>query len=78
MWWVVYRRFTRLQFVIIEAGSLAQARDTVSALGLDDGATFQEGHELDGSRSKRVPKAVIGRVLNRRKAEAVLRKLEET
>jgi hypothetical protein len=77
MWWLTYRRFTRLQVIIIRAGSLVQARMAVSVLGLDEGATYQEGHELDGPRAKRVPKAVVGKVLNRRKAEAVLRKLEE-
>jgi len=73
---MTYRRFTRLQVIIIQAGSLVQARMAVSVLGLDEGATFQVGHELDAPRSKRVPKSAIGKVLSRREAEAVLRKLK--
>jgi hypothetical protein len=77
MRWLTYRRFTRLQVIIVKAGSLVQARMAVSVLGLDEGATYQEGHELDGPRTKRVPKDAIGKVLSRRHAEAVLRKLEK-
>jgi hypothetical protein len=73
MWWLTYRHFTRLQVIIIQAGSLVQAPTAVSVLRLDDGATFQEGHELDAVRVKRVSKAAL---LSRRAAEAVLKKLE--
>jgi hypothetical protein len=76
MWWLVYRHFARIQFVIIEAESLVQARMAASGLGLDAGGTFQEGHEIRAPRSKRVPKELIGKVLNREEAAAVLRTME--
>ena len=37
---------------------------------------FQEGHELDTKTAKKVPKGMIGRVLSRQEAAALLRKLE--
>jgi hypothetical protein len=37
---------------------------------------FQESHELDDKTAKRVPKAMIGRVLFRKEATALLTKLE--
>jgi hypothetical protein len=36
---------------------------------------FQEGHELDDKTAKKVPKAMIGRVLSCKEATALLRKL---
>jgi hypothetical protein len=72
MWWLVYRRPTQLQFAIIEAGSLV--RGAHGGVGPRDrqGRYVPRGHKIDGPRSKRVPKAVVGKVLNRREAEAVL------
>jgi hypothetical protein len=36
---------------------------------------FQEGHKLDDKTAKKVPKRLIGRVLSRKEATALLRKL---
>jgi hypothetical protein len=36
---------------------------------------FQEGHELDAKIAKKVPKAQIGKPLNRRQATALLKRL---
>jgi hypothetical protein len=36
---------------------------------------FQEGHELDDKTAKKVPKDMIGRLLSRKEATALLRKL---
>ena len=64
MWWLTYRKFTQPQVVILKASSLIQAR--VSMSGLDNGMTFQEGHELDAARAKRVPKGYLAKMLGRR------------
>jgi hypothetical protein len=73
MWWLTYRKFTQPQVVILKASSLIQARMIVSMAGLDNGMTFQEGHELDGVRAKRVPKGYLAKMLGRREAELLLR-----
>jgi hypothetical protein len=76
MWWLTYRRRKLIEVTIIAAASMVHARMLVAVAGLDKGAKFQEGHELDAPREKRVPKECIGRMLSGRQAEAVLRKLE--
>jgi hypothetical protein len=76
MWWLTYRKFTKTQVVILQASSLIHARTIVSKSELDEGMTFQEGHELDAGRAKRVPEEYISKMLGRREAEALLRKME--
>jgi hypothetical protein len=73
MWWLTYRKFSEPQIVILKASSLIQARMIVSMAGLDEGMTFQEGHELDPARAKRVPKECLAKMLGRRQAESLLR-----
>lgn len=55
-WWLAYRRGTNTEVIIVKASALIQARMVVPLAGLDDGAEFQEGFELDPPRAKRVPK----------------------
>jgi len=66
MWWLTYRKFTEPQVVVLKVSSLIQARMIVSMSGLDNGMTFQEGHELDAARAKRVPKGYLAKMLGRR------------
>jgi hypothetical protein len=47
----------------------------VSVLGLDEHATFQEGHELDAPRAKRVPKSAV-RKCSQTAAEIVLTRFQ--
>lgn len=37
---------------------------------------FQEGHELDAKTARKVPKALIGKVLSHKEATTLLKKLE--
>ena len=76
MWWLTYWKFTKTQVVILKTSSLIQAREIVSMSGLDDGMTFQEGHELDAVRAKLVPAEYIAKMLGRRETEALLRKMD--
>jgi hypothetical protein len=76
MWWLNYLRDNRVQIVIVRAASLVQARMLASVSGLDADATFHEGRELDVPHAKRIPRECLGKVLSRREAEWVLKKLE--
>jgi hypothetical protein len=58
MWWLAYRRSGRIMVLLVKATSLAHARLLASISGLDTGTSFQEGHELDPPRARRVPQGV--------------------
>jgi hypothetical protein len=55
------------------AGHIIEAR--MRAMLANVPGEFQEGHELDDKTAKKVPKAMIGRVLSRKEATAILGKL---
>lgn len=75
MWWLAYRRDGQILVLLIRATSLVHARLLASVAELDAGTVFQEGHELDPPRARRVPKACVGKPMGRRAAEKLLRKL---
>jgi len=75
MWWLVYHRATKTEVIIVKASSLIQARMRASIAGLDEGASFHEGHELHTAMARRVPRDSIGKMLTSRQAQRVLTKL---
>jgi hypothetical protein len=65
------RFFSRASFQ--PAGDIITARMRAMLMGIE--GTFQEGHELDDKTAKRVPKAQIGKILSRKEATALLKRL---
>jgi hypothetical protein len=65
LFWLCYRRDTRLLgVVIIEAGELLEARMLAAIAGLDELADFSEGHELSAQHRAMVSANMIGRMLS--------------
>ena len=62
-----------ISVIIQPAGHIIEAR--MRAMLANVPGAFQEGHELDDKTAKKVPKGMIGRVLSRKEATALLRKL---
>lgn len=75
MWWLAYRRDGQILILLIRATSLMHARLLASVTELDAGTVFQEGHELDPPRARRVPKSYVGKPLGQHAASKLLRKL---
>lgn len=73
MWWLVFKNGKDLSVIIQPAGAIIAARMRALLAGVE--GEFQEGHELDAKTAKRVPKGMIGRVLSRKEATALLKKL---
>ncbi len=59
--------------VIQPAGNLVSARMRTALAGVT--GDFHEGYELDAKTAKKVPKALIGKVLSRGEATPLLRRL---
>jgi hypothetical protein len=53
-----------------------QARKRAAVEGIDQGADFAEGHELDAETAARVPASAIGRMLSHEEGTALIRRLE--
>lgn len=75
MWWLAYRRDGQALILLLKARSLMHARMLAAVTELDANTTFQEGHELDPPRARRVPKAYVGKPLGKREAQRLLSKL---
>jgi hypothetical protein len=73
LFWLVYKSGRDLTVVIQPGGSLGFARLKAAVAGIE--GEFQEGHELDAKTAKKVPKGMIGRVLTRKEAAALLKRL---
>jgi hypothetical protein len=74
LWWLVFSDAKAISVIIQPADHIIEAR--MRAMLADVPGKFQEGHELDAKTAKKVPKGMIGRVLSRKDATALLRKLE--
>jgi hypothetical protein len=72
LFWLAYEDGV---YVVLQAApSLVHARMVAASSGLEAG-TFSAGHELDDRTSKKVPIKAIGKCLNPKQAEELLKKL---
>jgi hypothetical protein len=61
LFWLVFKDGKDLSVIIQPAGAIIAARIRALLTGVE--GEFQEGHELDAKTAKKVPKAMIGRVV---------------
>jgi hypothetical protein len=73
LFWLVFKNGKDLSIIIQPAGAIVAARMRALLAGVE--GEFQEGHELDDKMMRKVPKGMIGRVLSRKDAAALLKKL---
>jgi hypothetical protein len=73
LFWLVFHEGKNKSVIIQPAGSIIAARMRALLAGIK--GEFQEGHELDPKTAKKVPKGMIGRVLSRTEATALLKNL---
>jgi hypothetical protein len=62
--------------VILDSSHLIQARMRAVVEGIDQGADFAEGHELDPETAAMVPATAIGRMLDQDEAATLIRRFE--
>ena len=74
LFWLVFKNPNDLSVIIQPAGYLIMARMRALLAGVE--GKFQEGYELDTKTAKKVPRGMIGRVLSRKEATALLKKLD--
>ena len=74
LFWLVFKQNNDVAVFIQPAGELVTARLKAALAGIE--GIFQEGYKLDSKTSKKVPKAQIRKILSRKEATALLKKLE--
>jgi hypothetical protein len=72
LFWLVFKSGDTLSVTIQPADDIITARMRAMLSGL---GTFQEGYHLDDKTAEKVPRRMIGRVLSREVATALLKKL---
>jgi hypothetical protein len=73
LFWLVFKKGDDITVFIQPAGALGMARLRAANAGVE--GEFQEGHELDRKMTKKVPKGEIGKLLTRKQASALLKRL---
>jgi hypothetical protein len=74
LFWIVHIINNNPTVFIQEATGVEIARLKASIAGFNEG-TFSEAHMLDAKRAKKVPKKMIGRVLDQDEANALLKRI---
>jgi len=72
LWWLTFDKPIRV--FLIEAGDLLTARVKASLHGAPT-QDFSQGYELDAKTAKKVPKDMVGKLLSKKEAEGLLKKL---
>jgi len=72
LYWLVYRKDDLTIVQVVQAYSLVAARLRADITTPRLGLRLVAGHELDEATAARVPKNMIGRMLNKAEAERLL------
>jgi hypothetical protein len=73
LFWLAFRRNKDVNVLIQPAVSLVMARLKALLSGIE--GEFTQGHLLEDKIAKKIPKGMIGRILSRKEATALLEKL---
>jgi len=74
LFWIVHILNDKPSVFIVEAEGMEIARLKASIAGFNEGM-FSEIHELDAKTAKKIPKRLIGQVLDQHEANALLKKI---
>jgi hypothetical protein len=75
IFWLVFKQGDDVAVMLQPGANIIAARMRAMLAGI--AGEFQEGHELDAKTAKKVPKAMVGKVLSRKQAAALLKKLDK-